>query len=285
MNSACDSLIERTYHQIWPRGEQYADLRKVKVKNCDDASIVASVVGTKRYNVELKFRGNGLSRSCDCPYMQSRSERTICKHLVAVAIVWDELRGFKRPSQQEVEQFTIPPPKVSQADVNSLFNNPLKANLETLRILADETALGGRSRPHARLPNMPNFNQDKNEPVTKKEIKKAFSEITRWSNRLNYDHYFCAGEIVAAFCEVMRLFKKRLTATPPAIAAETLREAQKFHYELIIEMIDDSEGLHQFTEAHLEDIYQALQNTIVAAKNQATFKEKLDEFNRHRDDY
>lgn len=286
MQSATQLLLNKTNKEIWYRGEKYADEGKVNIVKGDDKEVEAIVRGTKRYIVNLKFAGGGISRQCTCPYAdRSSSYRPICKHMVAVAILWDEQQGLERPSKDEVESYTIAPPEISRSEITALYRDPLRADLEKLRILADETALGGRPRPHSRLPNCPKILTKESVPLTAKEVIKAFREIERWTNRRLYDSYFCAGEMVAAFCEVMRIIKKRIPATPPITVAEILREAQKFHYKLILELIDDSEGLHEFTEAYLEDIYQELKKIPVSKNEKIAFKQKLREFDKHRDDY
>jgi len=276
MFSACAALLYRTYLETWKRGEDYANRGKVKLVKFDDSQAIAKVSGTKKYQVSMLFRGNGISRHCDCPV------KDFCKHLVATAIIWDEARGINRPTAEEMEDETIPPPAISHSQVSSAYKDPLNADLDVIRIAADELGWGGR--PHARLPNQPKFSSDLKQPLTLEEVRKSFREIASWANRRNYDLYFCAGEMVAAFCEIMRLTKKRLGVTSSTVSAEILREAQKFHYRLIIDLIDDSNGLHEFTEAHLEDIYQSLKNDQKADSGN-TFKEKLEEFNCHRDDY
>jgi len=286
MQSATQLLLNKTNEEIWYRGEKYADGGKVRIVKSNNKEVEAVVRGTKRYIVNLKFAGGGISRQCTCPYAdRSSSYRPICKHIVAVAILWDEQQGLERPSKDEVESYTIAPPEISRSEITALYRNPLRADLEKLRILADETALGGRPRPHSRLPNCPKILTKESIPLTVKEVIKAFKEIKRWTNRRLYDSYFCAGEMVAAFCEVMRIIRKRLPATSPITAAEILREAQKFHYRLVMELIDDSEGLHEFTEAHLDDVYEELKKIAVSENEKTVLEQKLQEFEDHQDDY
>lgn len=285
MRSACDLLLNKTYEEIWYRGEKYADTGKVKMKHLDNQCIDAIVKGTDKYHVQLEFRSGGIGRKCDCPYMESHSDRAICKHMVAVAIVWDEVRGIGRPTKKEIEAHTIAPPEVSSQEIDYMFQHPLKADLDVLRILADETALGGKPRPHARLPKCPRIDSNSKKPLTLKEVESAFSQIEKWTRRRSYDFYFCSGEMVAAFCEIMRIIKGRLSATPLLLAADILREAQKFHYKLVMELIDDSNGLHTFTEAYLDDIYQDLKKMTVSERDKEVFNQKLEEFDNHRDDY
>lgn len=286
MRSATELLLNKTNEEVWYRGEDYVDSGRVNIIKSGEKEVKAAVRGAKRYVVNLKFTSGGISRECNCPYAdRSSSYSPICKHMVAVAIVWDEMRSIARPVKEEIKSYAIAPPLISRAQINALYRNPLKADLEILRVLADETALGGKPRPHSRLPKMPHFNTDKNRPLSLKEVQKAFREIEGWTNYRMYDIYFCADEMVAAFCEVMRIIKKRLVATSPFVGIEILREAQKFHYKFIMELIDDSEGLHEFTEAHLEDVYQSLKKFDVLNKEKAIFNQRLQKFNEHRDDY
>ncbi|MDA2918805.1 hypothetical protein MYX76_04815 [Desulfobacterota bacterium AH_259_B03_O07] len=284
MKSATDLLITRTYTEIWERGEEYAKSGRVRIASSNEREVEAFVKGTELYKVKLKFSGAGISKNCNCPYSHGASAKhSPCKHMIAVAILWDESKGIEPPSKDEIEFETIPPPLVTRSQYVALFKSPLKADLELLRIAAEE--IGSWSRPHSRLPNMPKFSSNENEPLSIKEIRKSFREIASWTNRRRYDYYFCAGEMVAAFCEVMRLVKKRLRVSSPLETAEIIREAQKFHYELVMGLIDDSDGLHEFTEAHLEDVYNHLKKMPVEDVEKDALARKLKEFENHRNDY
>lgn len=285
MKSACQLLLHRTYKEIWQRGEKYADGGKIEVLGLNEKHIEADVHGINTYITKLEFHGNGIRKSCSCPYIESHSDQAICKHMVAVAIFWDEGRGIVRPSKESIEGLTIPPPEVSRLEIDDPFSNPLDADLDLLRILADETAFHGRPRPHARLPNMPSFNVDEKIPLTLKEVEKAFQQINKWSYRRNYDLYFCSGEMVAAYCEILRIVMKRVVATNPIVAVNIILEAQNFNRKLILEMIDDSNGLHEFSEAHLDAIYKILKKISMSRDGMQILEKKLNEFNKHRDDY
>jgi hypothetical protein len=109
--------------------------------------------------------------------------------------------------------------------------------------------------------------------------------MERWTNRKTYDPYFCAGEMIAAFCEVLRIMKTRLAVTSPLVAASVLRAAQQFHYTLVTSLIDDSDGHWQITEAHLQEMFELLQETPVPRHERKDFVHKLQEFRDHQDDY
>lgn len=87
-NSACDLLLERTYEEIWFRGQEYANSNRVQILTSDDKQVEASVVGTQKYTVNLKFTGGGISKKCNCPFAKdSLPHHSPCKHMVAVAIL------------------------------------------------------------------------------------------------------------------------------------------------------------------------------------------------------
>ena len=129
-------------------------------------------------------------------------------------------------------------------------------NLTTLRLAASES--GSWSRSHARLPDFPNVSDSG--PLSVEEIKPALKEIERWSRHRNFDPYFCAGEMMAGFCYLLRVIEQRAHETPPEIMAEVLEKTAEFHRRLIYELIDDSEGVHRFGEAHLQALIEGLRS-------------------------
>lgn len=72
-----------------------------------------------------------------------------------------------------------------------------------------------------------------------------------------------------------------------------IRNAQKFHYELVMGLIDDSDGLHEFTEAHLDKFYDLIKKNANQSKykqslllrNKNEVKSLMKEFDTHRNDY
>lgn len=277
MQSACELLLYRIYLETWEKGENYADTGKVEIKQFDDKSATAYVVGTKTYETKLSFRGGGISRSCSCPVSD------FCKHMVAVAILWDEMRGIQRPSRKEIDSETIPPPLISRADINKAYAGPINADLDVIRLAVDDYALS--PRPHARLPKVTRFESNPKQPVTLGQVKKAWTEIRSWSRKSTFDYYFCAGEMVAAFCETIRTIISRFDSSDALELAKVLRNAQEFHYELILELIDDSDGLHEFTEAHLEKLYDLIKKRTGQSEDKDKIENLLNDFDEHRDDY
>lgn len=283
MKSATKILLAKTPREIWHRGESYADKGVVNINQDNDQEIRAVVSGTEDYQVVIESTANRVNLSCDCPYFTKN--RDICKHIVATAIIWDEKRGISRPNQDLVEKGTVPPPAFSGRDIAKLFEKPLEADLDKLRILPEVTALGGHVRSHSHLPKVPRVALDESQPLSQKEMQRCYSEIKRWSQRKAYDPYFCSGEMVAAFCEMLRIVKRRLSVTPALVAAEILLRAQEFHHTLITALIDDSQGLHRFSEAHLEDIYYYLRNLSVPSRDREQFEQLLQQFEGHRGIY
>lgn len=216
---------------------------KIRVIGFDDKHIDALAFGTDTYEVHLEFRGGGISRKCTCPVSD------FCKHMVAVAIIWDKNRDIKLPDKNQVERQTIPPPLITFSDLKKAYKNPLKANLDVIRIAADE--LLSSSRNHAKLPKVPRNITDEKE-FSKILVKKSISEIRSWSRRSNFDYYFCAGEVTAAFCEMCRIIRERWGNVDTMVKNEIIELLDIFRDEIVYEIIDDSDGLHEFLDAHIE---------------------------------
>ena len=283
MISAARAMLSKTVCEIWSRGEVYMDQGKVSIGRWDHRAIEATVTGTSPYEVSLRHSGSGFTRRCNCPYASgATSGRVICKHLVAVALVWDALCGIPQPRAEEVEQLTIPPPAISRRQVNALFADPLHADLESLRVYTD---MGNWVRPHSRLPKMPPMKVEASHPLSVREVTRAFGAMQRWAGRTTYDPYFCAGEMMAAFCEVLRVARGRVAMTPPLVVAEALIVAQQFHRTLVMELIDDSDGLHRFGEAHLDDLFAVMNGQSIPRDQRALVQERLETFEKGRGDY
>jgi len=284
MKSACSLLLKKVGREIWRRGEGYASGGRVEITSQEDAQVLAVVQGTHAYQVSVMFVPNGISQKCDCPYYTDQGY--VCKHIVAVAIVWDGLRGIPSPPNHLVEVATVSPPRMSRRDIGELFRKPLKADLEEVRILAEETALGGRARPHSRLPKAPKkLNTGAETPISSREISACFTEVRSWSRRKGFDPYFCAGEMVAAFCELLRVLAMRLPVSDKAEAVQILLNLQEFNREMVNEMIDDSQGNRVFTEAHLDDLCERLKAIDRDDPNYEFVHRRLKVYERGRGEY
>lgn len=141
------ALLSRVYQETWQRGARYAEEGRVGPLEPIPKGFRAGVRGTQVYAAELAWRGSGLGKRCSCPVSQNRNP---CKHLIAPAIVADRAQGIAPPTVEEIEAQTIPPPLISRAEIEAMYRDPLRVDLDTLRLAASET--GSWSRPHARLP-------------------------------------------------------------------------------------------------------------------------------------
>ncbi|MBI5138368.1 MAG: SWIM zinc finger family protein [Candidatus Vogelbacteria bacterium] len=254
--SASQLLLSYAYEETWYRGEEYADKKLARLQKYDTKSVQAKVSGTKSYEVLLRFAGSSVSRECSCPYVGG----DVCKHMVAVAIIWDEKRGLSRPTHEMVAGETITPPFISMTQITSAYKNPLTCDLEIVRMSASERA--AESRAHLRLPLRPPFLNDSEKAVSLSETKRAFREISRWTMREGYDQYYCGGEVVAAFCEVLRSVLRREKSSQPKIIADVLIEAQNFHETLLNDLVDVRDGIEIFGSAHMNELYQLLDREI-----------------------
>ena len=175
------------------------------------------------------------------------------------------------------------PGLISPAQFEAAYSDPVRANLDVLRVAAMAFAMR-TSRKHEKLPRAPAFKSDPDTPVSPSEFGRATRTIEKWSTRAGYDPYFCAGEMMAAYCEVLRLTILRAPATPPSVLAELLLAAQAFHYRLI-ELIDTSNGDHVFSDAHLDELRTAFDRDGVTGPHAPEVETALEEFDEMAGDY
>ena len=283
LRSATALLLPKTFEIIWHRGRSYAEQGLVTLAKSNDSEARAFVRGGEEYAVSLEFSGGGLKKKCTCPYASGSSKGQICKHIVAVAILWDEKRHISIPSDEDIEENTIAEPAVSRSDVEKAHSDPLHSDLEVVRLAPSELARSAKA--HSRLPLMPVMVWEISRPVSSGEVKKALQTITRWVRRGDYDKYYCSGEMMAAFTEVLRRVIKRSHVTSPLILANILLDAQKFHYKLVSDLIDNEDDLHVFSEAHLDELRDAIKSMKIKPQDKQSIDEKLWNYDVHRDDY
>jgi hypothetical protein len=70
------------------RGEEYFQLKRVKVRVGSSTELSAVVKGSEPYEVLLKFSGSKLAVSCTCPHFLDQGQA--CKHLWAAILTADE---------------------------------------------------------------------------------------------------------------------------------------------------------------------------------------------------
>lgn len=252
--AATKLLLDKTYSRIWHRGENYADQDRVNITKANDREVEAQVQGTKKYNVKLKLIKNGIRRSCSCPYPKS-----ICKHIVAVAILWDEKRGLKKPSPDQVDSLTRGLSETERQQLEAIFDHPLNADLDAVR---KEPEWAGwpspRKESHAKLPPCPTINKDKKQPLGKKEVEKALIEMERWSERASYDFYFCSGEMAAGFCELLEVIEDRLSGSDPKQVIIAMAQCVDWLYREFYHRVDGSDGIWLFPKVRIGNIIAEL---------------------------
>lgn len=247
MKSVARILLSRTTEVIWYRGEEYADKGRVKIVRYDDKEIKAIVMGTEKYRVSLKFVTNGIRRNCNCPYSKG-----ICKHIVATAIIWDELRGVDRPNRKEIKENSIPATSDIRSKIGVLFAKPLKADLNSIRIMVHYVAFPSKRKArHALLPNCPKISMDTKSPLEVKEVERALKEMEKWSRRSSYDRYFCAGEMAAAFCELLDVIEFRSSNSSPGEMISIMARCIEWYYKTFLDIIDGSDGVWIFPVARI----------------------------------
>ncbi|HRU39225.1 MAG TPA: hypothetical protein P5511_05050 [Candidatus Goldiibacteriota bacterium] len=274
--SASYKLLRRATQKVWHRAEEIVRQHKVKIIEMNAKTFSATVSGTQDYTVKLVMKRTNVDTSCTCPFRGPG----VCKHIVASALVWDrEMVGVTPPEDREIESQCMPEPDNSgRLKLREMEKNPLDADLNDLRQFYELAGLW--SRPHAKLPDMPAMDINPKEPLTMKEVEKALKQIAKWSSRSAYDHYFCAGEMIAAFCEVIKVIKSRLTATEAALSVDILLYAQRFHNKEFLRSIDDSDGMRLVSEAYLDDLCKA-----IATGQTGDMKAKLLEFEKNKGNY
>ncbi|MEO0116389.1 MAG: hypothetical protein ABIK97_02470 [candidate division WOR-3 bacterium] len=273
MKSATELLLPRTEKAVWERGEEYVNKGKVNVIRVDDKEILAIVSGNEVYETSLKFVASGIRKRCSCPY-----HRGICKHIVACAIVWDEMRGIKKPDKSEIASQTILPPPISRKDIEKLFKDPLNADLDILRIAVDYSALSPKE--HSRLPKCPKIISDEKEALKLAEIKKAFKEMEGWTERRLYHSYFCAGEMAAAFCELLKIIEKRIPASQCEEVIIIMAHCVYWYYQGFSKIIDDSDGVWLFPKVRIGKIVSSLKEKYPDAQAWEEFRKIIREGSR-----
>lgn len=255
--SAAEILLPRTYKEVWKRGEFYVSAKKVKIIKANEQEAKIAVNGEKKYNIFLRFSGNKIIKQCDCAYSKDGPQaRPACKHMVAGAIYWDESRGILRPNKKDIDSHTLASAPISRQGIINLFKNPLKADLDKVRIIAEYSSW--RPQPHARLPNMPKINQDARRALSMIEVKKALLEMEKWTERSLYDPYFCAGEMSAAFCEFLDVIKKRAGKTASKEIILIVALCVNWFYRKFNKLIDGIEGVWIFPPVRIGNLTHIL---------------------------
>jgi Ca2+-binding EF-hand superfamily protein len=78
--------------------------------------------------------------------------------------------------------------------------------------------------------------------------------------------------MTAAFCALVRKVIQRVPATHSTTLVKVLLALESLHQEIILEMIDDSDGLHIFGSVHLEELYDKIGPAIQSTTERNEFK-------------
>src|SRR5579863_1483600 len=89
------------------RGTSIHRSRAVTVLSGNQWKVTASVMGSRRYFVELSREGDEIAAACDCPYFGSDG---FCKHLWATILAADEKSYL-------LGKFGSRPPRLVEADL------------------------------------------------------------------------------------------------------------------------------------------------------------------------
>lgn len=248
MKSIARVLLGRTRVEVWKRGEKYALEGRVQIIESDDTQVKAIVRGTENYEVFLKFLARGIRKQCTCLYAGG----DVCKHMIATALIWDNMRGFAPPAEDKVELETIHPPPISRKQIAACYARPLKADLNIIRVATDYYNLSPKK--HARLPQCPRIETYEKVPLTLTEVKGSLKEMERWAKRKTYHHYFCAGEMAAAFSECLDVIYSRMSVSEPGEAIIIMAYCVDWYYREFEQMVDGSDGVWIFPVARIGTI-------------------------------
>lgn len=264
-------ILEDVEKAVYDRGFSLANQKSVKLTQILNNACQSDVRGTQNYHVKLGFKRTGSPKcECTCLYFTQHSD-IICKHIVATALVWDRSRSISDPEKDLVERLAIPEPEFSAKDLNAAFRDPVNANLDILR--ADPT---GWMRPHAHLPNRPKVCSE--EKASLQGVKQGISELRAWTRKSNFDPYFCAGEMIAGYCEMIRWLQDRIDDFTEDEIDKALELLINYHLELV-QRIDDSDGLHIFNEAHLYQLLKEVdEKEPIKSSSVEQLKEKITDY-------
>ena len=239
-------ILNNTTEDIFWRGVDYAQKNKVKEIKKSEKIISAIIKGSNEYLVEFRQGPKYLKGHCSCPYANVNED--YCKHIVALAVAWDQESGFNLPDKKEVKKNCIQIDYNFDEKVNQMFNDPLNADLKFLAIASDYTTW---AKPHAKIPIKTTIENAKEE-LSLKKAQLGLQKIDSLTNNRNYDPYFCAGEISAVFCLTLDSIIKKLSTAPKDVQIKIIIDCIVFYYNQYLQVIDSSDGIHQIPFSRLQ---------------------------------
>jgi len=163
-------------------------------------------------------------------------------------------------------------------EIEGLFKYPLKADVNKIRIIVNYTALPSkRLATHARLPNCPKINTDTRKPLKIKEVQSALKEMEKWSKRTRYDSYFCAGEMAAAFCELLDVIEPRLSSSSPDETINIMACCVDWYYRQFSQIVDGSDGIWIFPITRIGKIVAQLKCNYPSHSAWSEFNEVVED--------
>jgi hypothetical protein len=250
-NSLSRYILPNTSEPIFWRGVEYAKQKRVKETAEDDKTLSAIVAGSEPYQVELRKGTKYVTGYCSCPYA---SREDYCKHVVALAVYWDQQKGIDLPTKEEVEETCVQIEYGFGRKIEAMFQRPLHADLQLLATASD---YGTWVRPHAKIAIQSPFKHS-SASFTKELLQTAFHKIARLGQRAAFDPYFCAGEVSAVLSLAYDDIIKRLVAASKEDFLEVVAECIIFYYTEYLQMIDGSDGVWQIPLARIHLMMQEL---------------------------
>lgn len=239
-------ILNNTTEDIYWRGLEYFQKNKVGAIQESEKIISATIKGANEYLVEFRQGPKYLKGYCSCPYFSVNED--YCKHIVALAVSWDQKKGISLPDKKEVKKYCIQVDHDFGKKVNQMFSDPLNADLKFLAVASDYTSW---ARPHAKIFIKTTIENSKEE-LSLKKAQLGLQKIDNLTNNKNYDPYFCAGEISAVFCLTLDSIIKKLSMTPKDVQTKIIIECIVFYYNQYLQIIDSSDGIHEIPFARLQ---------------------------------
>ncbi|MGL4285908.1 MAG: SWIM zinc finger family protein [Phreatobacter sp.] len=82
-----DALRQRVGAKVFARGQAYCRDGRVEIVDACPERVLAQVMGTEDYRIEIVGRGGQFDGMCSCP---ANADGEICKHRIAVALAIDD---------------------------------------------------------------------------------------------------------------------------------------------------------------------------------------------------
>lgn len=140
-------ILPDTTETIFWRGFKYFHDHKVSIYKESDKKLSGFMHGSDVYKVEFRQGPKYIKGYCDCPYFETNDD--YCKHIVALAIAYDDLNGVESPDEEEVKNSSLEVDHDFGRKIDEMFEKPFEADLEFLARVSDYTAW--KPKPHAKL--------------------------------------------------------------------------------------------------------------------------------------